>query len=359
MESSPDIAEGKPKGRPNSLKRVSEGLYRNASSGAYFAHFRVGGHVVKENLKTTDLALAKRKLRDLRAERESLDPKAGKQTLREITERHLKLQEKLSRSSLTKKKGIAKSILETWPGTSDKAALDIRPSEVEEWLQSSTKGLRNSSRNEWLFFIKGVFKRAVNDGVIAKSPAEDLKPEKRGSIERLTPNLQQFEAILQAIRENKLNRRWNESAEFVEFMGLSGLGNGEVSALRAQDVDLAGKRIWVRRQKTDTGFYIPIFPRLLPLVRRLVDRQNGNPSAKLLDISECKHALESACRKLGYPHFTQRSLRRMFITDALERGVDVKTISEWQGHRDGGKLILDTYSHIRRPHHDRMTQLME
>jgi hypothetical protein len=28
------------------------------------------------------------------------------------------------------------------------------------------------------------------------------------------------------------------------------------------------------------------------------------------------------------------------------------------GHRDGGKLILDTYSHVRQPHIERMAALM-
>ena len=28
-------------------------------------------------------------------------------------------------------------------------------------------------------------------------------------------------------------------------------------------------------------------------------------------------------------------------------GTDVKVIASWQGHQDGGKLILDTYSHVR------------
>jgi hypothetical protein len=36
----------------------------------------------------------------------------------------------------------------------------------------------------------------------------------------------------------------------------------------------------------------------------------------------------------------------MFITRAIERGVDVKVIAEWQGYKDGGKLILDTYSAV-------------
>jgi hypothetical protein len=48
----------------------------------------------------------------------------------------------------------------------------------------------------------------------------------------------------------------------------------------------------------------------------------------------------------------------MFITRAIERGVDVKVIAEWQGHRDGGKLILDTYSHVRPEHSQRMARLM-
>jgi hypothetical protein len=48
----------------------------------------------------------------------------------------------------------------------------------------------------------------------------------------------------------------------------------------------------------------------------------------------------------------------MFITRAIERGVDVKVIADWQGHKDGGKLILDTYSHVNRAHSQRMAQLM-
>jgi len=48
----------------------------------------------------------------------------------------------------------------------------------------------------------------------------------------------------------------------------------------------------------------------------------------------------------------------MFITMAIERGIDVKVIAEWQGHRDGGKLILDSYSHVNRVNAQRMAQLM-
>jgi site-specific recombinase XerD len=48
----------------------------------------------------------------------------------------------------------------------------------------------------------------------------------------------------------------------------------------------------------------------------------------------------------------------MFITRAIERGVDVKVIAEWQGHKDGGKLILQVYAHVNPVHSKRMAALM-
>ena len=38
--------------------------------------------------------------------------------------------------------------------------------------------------------------------------------------------------------------------------------------------------------------------------------------------------------------------------------MDVRVIAEWQGHKDGGKLILDIYSHVNRAHSQRMARLM-
>jgi integrase len=72
---------------------------------------------------------------------------------------------------------------------------------------------------------------------------------------------------------------------------------------------------------------------------------------------ECpKKALEAACKRLGFPSHSPRSLRRYFITRAVELGVDFKTISSWQGHRDGGVLIAKTYSYLRNEHSELMAK---
>jgi integrase len=121
-------------------------------------------------------------------------------------------------------------------------------------------------------------------------------------------------------------------------------------------VNFEAGQIRTFRQKTSTGFAVPIYPQLRPLLEKLCKRKKSGD--KIFKIADAKKALAGACARLGYPPFSQRSLRRMFITRAIERGVDVKVIAEWQGHRDGGKLILDTYSHVNRAHSQRMAQLM-
>ncbi len=74
------------------------------------------------------------------------------------------------------------------------------------------------------------------------------------------------------------------------------------------------------------------------------------------DIRNPKKALDAACQRLKFPHFSSRASRRCFITRAIELGVDFKTISAWQGHQDGGVLIAKTYSHLRNEHSDNMAK---
>jgi integrase len=61
-------------------------------------------------------------------------------------------------------------------------------------------------------------------------------------------------------------------------------------------------------------------------------------------MSDAKKALAGACARLGLPGFSQRAIRRVLIQRLWKAGVDKKLIAKWQGHSDGGKLILDTYT---------------
>src|SRR5262249_28786812 len=153
------------------------------------------------------------------------------------------------------------------------------------------------------------------------------------------PSVEQFEAIIADVR----TRNGGQSADFLEFLGKAGLGQAEARNLTPADVDFDAAQVKVYRLKTSTGFVIPIYPALRPLLSRLC--KGKRPSDRIFKIADAKKALATACRRLDYPPFTQRSLRRMFIVRAIELGADIPVISSWQGHRDGGRLLLSTYSH--------------
>jgi integrase len=341
------------------FRKVGECLYRY-SNGVYYARFKADGKEIRRSLKTTDRDLARRSLGDLKKQRQQIDGSQGKVTLRELTNRWLKTIQDSKPKTLEGKEHIARKIKEHWPGGSLVQITKIKPSDCDLWLagcaQISRNGFSASSRNAHVQILKEVFALALRDKIISDSPAAHLKYIKREKPIRLTPTREQFQAIIADVRAQVFNADARDSADFLESLGLAGLGQAEARSLTRADVDFEADRIITFRHKTSQGFAIPIFPQLRPLLERLCEGKFNQD--KIFKIANAKHALTNACKRLGFPPFSQRSLRRMFITRAIERGVDVKVIADWQGHRDGGKLILDTYSHVRPEHSKRMAQLM-
>jgi integrase len=339
---------------------VGECLYRYSSNGVYYARIKTDGKEIRRSLHTTDRDLAKRNLADLKKQQRQIDRSRGKLTLRQLCDQWLATIQDSKPKTLEQKSYIAARIKENWPTGSLVQVAKIKPSDCDLWLvrcaQKSRNGFSPSSRNAHVQILKEVLALALRDRIISDSPAAHLKYIKRERPIRLTPTWEQFKAIIANVRAQVFNADAEDSADFLEFLGVAGLGQAEAGSLTRADVDLEAGRIITFRHKTSTGFVVPIFPQLRPLLERLCEGKANRE--KILKIADAKHALTNACRRLRFPPFNQRSLRRMFITRAIERGVDVKVIAQWQGHRDGGKLILDTYSHVRPEHSERMAQLM-
>jgi integrase len=332
------------------------GLYRYNPTGQYHARVRFGGRLYRRTLGTSDYQLARRRLAAFRNDLGRTDARAGKTTFGAVLDKYAQTIGELSASSQKDKRAIISKLKLTWFGSDALPVRLIKPSDVSAWLSRHCGNKGASYYNSVLTVIRNALEMAVRDRIIADSPAAHLKYRKRESPIRLTPTFEEFRNIVADIRAQRLNREAEQSADFVEFLGLAGLGQAEAHSLTRADVYLDAGRIITYRHKTRQGFAVPIYPQLRPLVERLCEGKAHDE--RLFKHDDAAKALTNACKRLGLPHFTHRSLRRMFITRAIERGVDVKVIAEWQGHRDGGRLILQTYSHVRRPHSQRMAQLL-
>jgi integrase len=343
-----------PQADVGAFQKVGECLYRYSSNGVYYARIKSGGKEIRRSLGTTDPALARRNLRKLRDEQTQIDRSKSRLTLRELCETYVKTIQHQKPKTIERKTLIVDRIKERWPGGADVQVGKIKPSDVQLWLARYSFG--PVSRNLHLACVKEILDMAVADNVIPYSPAAHFKAMKLEKPIRKTPTFDEFKAIIEDIRAQRFSADAQDSADFVEFIGLAGLGQAEASALHVHDIDWERGTITTFRHKTKSGFSIPLYPQVRPLLERLIVGKDG--SEMVFVIKDAKRAIAAACRRLKLPAYSHRSFRRMFITRAIERGVDVKVIAEWQGHKDGGKLILDTYSHVNRVHSQRMAQLM-
>src|SRR5436190_10522352 len=362
---------------PDAFQKVGECLYRY-SNGVYYGRIRVDGKEIKRSLRTTDRVLAKRRLSEFRDEQRQTDRSQGRITLAELCKRYLLTVQRQKPKTVERKTAIiariapsavlqiamaklglsseetARGTTSHWPTGELTQVGKVKPSDCDVWLSRYSFG--SASRNLYIGCLKELFALAVRDRVIVTSPAAHLKSVKREKPIRITPSFEQFKAIIADVRAQQFNADAQDSADFLEFLGLAGLGQAEAGSLTRADVDFEAQRIITFRHKTATGFAVPLFPQVRALLERLCEGKAHDE--QVFKIADAKKALAGACRRLGYPPFSQRSLRRLFITRAIEKGVDVKVIAEWQAHKDGGKLILDTYSHVNRSHSQRMAQLM-
>jgi integrase len=339
------------------FQKVGECLYRYSSNGVYYGRIRVDGKEIKQSLKTTDRTIANRELRAFKEKQGQIDRSQGKLTLAELCDRYLKTVQHQKPKTIERKTLIVRRIKSDWPtGSSTQVGKINKPSDVQLWLARYNFG--PVSRNHHLALLKKILQSAVDDGITVTSPASGIKPVKLSKPIRKTPTFEQFKAIVESIRSQEFNGHdAEESADFVEFIGLAGLGQAETSALAWPDINWQHEQIITFRHKTKSGFAVPVYPQLRPLLERRHSQRTPGVD-QVFAIKNAKKAITAACKRLALPAYSHRSFRRMFVTRAIELGVDVKTIAEWQGHNDGGKLILDTYSHVRPAHSQRMAALM-
>ncbi len=325
-------------------------LYRHKLNGNYYGIKKVSGKRKEHSLQTTDRKIAERKLADWIKGLDKVDATAEKTTLNQLLDKFVALNKGKSESTQATNASIIKRLKEEWPHGLDIKVSRIKPSHLSEWVATHEGRIKNTTFNRYCCFLKQLFEIAVADRMIIESPVSGMKTtwKKPQKPKRVVPTQDQFQAIVNDIRAQRFNRDAEDSADFIEFMGLAGLGQAEISALTFGDIDEARECLHVKRRKTQERFQVPIYAHLKPLLNRLLKKHPTPPppQANVFKIKDAKKALAGACSRLGYHKFTQRNIRAVLIRRLWQSKVDVKLISKFQGHQDGGRLILNTYTEV-------------
>ena len=335
-------------------------LYRSADSGMFYGIFTRKGDQVKKSLKTTDKELARRRLEALRQKVARLNTKAGKAILfADLSKRWLDTVSGMMKSSSRLRRETAINALKPYFTNTVRA---IDKSQVDTWAASRNKTASARTFNIERETLIQILDYAMREGLILENPARVTSRRKEHRAKVVIPTKAQFKTLLGTLRESDV--RYHNAADLCELLAYSGCRLAEATAMTWGDVNLELSNFTVTGGEYGTKNHeartLPLFPALEAFFLRLQAAlpRPPEPTDRIVQIKDAKKAITSACQTAKLPHFHHHSLRHFFCSNAIEAGVDFKTIAGWLGHKDGGLLVAKTYGHLRDEHSAAMAKRM-
>jgi integrase len=343
------------------LNRVGQCLYRSEQSGIYYGVIKRSGKQIKKSLKTTDKALAKRRLANLQDKAARMNVgEAGKITFQGISKRWHDSTAGATKPSSHHRQGTVIASLNKFFGPS--LVRSMSKVLVEQWSAKRGREVAGRTFNYERQVLIRVLDYATREGLLLDNPARIIKRQKQNRATATIPTKAQFKTLIEGIRELKSTA--SEAANLCEFLAYSGCRLGEALAMRWEDIDTAQGFFVVtggeRGTKNHEARVVPLFPALKQFLEfyRANCAAEVTPAHTLFTIQSAKTAITSACHRKKLPRFTHHHLRHFFCSNAIEAGIDFKAIAGWLGHKDGGLLVAKTYGHLRDEHSAAMAKRM-
>jgi integrase len=352
-----------PMKRPQAtLVKIAENLYRNESSGTYYALVKRSGKQIRRSLKTKDRKLADRRLRTFQNDMDRVDLAKGKVKIsfKEMAERWLKTIRPHLKDSTYLRRETALKALYPYFGKTNLRSITKR--QCEDWASKRGPSIAAATFNIERETLIAVLQHSQDEGILLVNPARIVKKRKRGKTQLEIPSQEELLRMLKHLRAQDI--RYQRTADMVELLAWSGMRLGEANEFRWRDIDWKRGLFTVTGGETGTKNHdvrmVPMFPSLKAFLKGLMKREGEiDPDSLVVSIQTARKGIQKACRDLGLPSYHHHSMRHFFVSMAIEKNIDFKTIAAWVGHKDGGVLVAQTYGHLRDTHSMEMAKLME
>ena len=254
------------------------------------------------------------------------------------------------------------SLLRTWPGLEKTNVRDISKQDCLNWA-ARYDGSPTAFNNTALV-LRAVLDIAIESGVIYENMARHITRRSVKPKELHLPDNNKFIEFVDVI-EHAGGRFSRDCADLVRFLSYGGFRLREAWNITWADCDFVREEIIVRGDpeegtKNSEMRRVPMIAEMNELLARL-RKEHGteSPATRVMRISQCQIAMDTAAKKVGIHHLTHHDLRHLFATRCIESGVDIPTVSRWLGHKDGGVLAMKVYGHLRNQHSASMAKLVK
>lgn len=232
----------------------------------------------------------------------------------------------------------SKSELSSWRNAKDvylRLGASRSVKEVDERLiddlvyQLERDGKSNGTINRRLAALSKMLRFAYRRGYIMRVPVIERKREPEGRIRWVTEV--EEHAMLDKLRE--IGR--DEMADFCTVLVDTGLRTGELFKLKGRDVNVEERIVYLWDTKNGRSRSVPLTTRALNALQRNHKADSNDP---LFGFSqdEFSHAWRTMKNLVGLNEdkdFVPHCLRHTCASRLIQRGVDLRVVQEWLGHR--------------------------
>ena len=346
----------------------SGNLYSRSDSAGremWYATWYEHGRKVKRRIGRKDgesglsKRLAERELRRLMAEGVSRPQPAERVTLEQAGKRLCRRLEGAGRKAATLEGYESMLRVHLLPFFGDVALDRISPRDIEQFIAVKlADGLSPKSIRNVLIFLGGIYAYAELHDLVAMNPVRRVeKPRSPERSEVRFLDEAELEALVRAVPDDVLG---GVERPLYVTAAMTGLRMGELLGLRWEDIDWTARRVRVRQAFVRGEFTTPKSvrgSRSVPLGARVAaeldalsqvtaygadsDLVFGHPSlGKPLDRSKLLKRFKGALATAGVREVRFHDLRHTFGTRIAARGIPMRTLQEWLGHRDFATTLI-------------------
>ena len=224
---------------------------------------------------------------------------------------------------------------------------EILPLDCENFIKSLDKV---RVKENAFIYLKDIFRKAVENGFIQKSPMENMTKPKR------TQKKEEKE-ILSVSEQAKFEEEClkDDKYSLLLFAVWQGVRLGELRALERTDFDFENKLVRISKSESDNDDMdtkntysdrtMPLFPKTEEMLKRFLKTTSAerpfyhtkNYISKILD---------EVLEKIGVTkNITMHSLRHTFITRCQEKDIPLYILQNWIGHVQGSVVTTKIYTH--------------
>lgn len=239
-------------------------------------------------------------------------------------------------------------------GFSDKKLSDIKPSDIQLFVNEQNKAVSPKTIKNYMLLINGAFKQAIKENIIDINPCESIS----------IPKLIKPDMVALSRADKDLFIALNQDNEYIDFFIFAlntGMRISEICGLQKNNVDLDNNIIYVKEQlvklkgkvildtpKTENSIRaVPMNEKTKEIIKKYINRSKDgfvfhNPKTNNILMQDtlstnCRRCLKKCyeiTKKEVYSKANFHTFRHTFATQWILQGGNVNLLSKVLGHTD-------------------------